>query len=79
MKKNWRSEVARLCWEELKEKGGKEMMKSNWEEEKYGFFKDRGVKFEEMERRRREEGDWFEEIMKVEKRTQIRERWESIW
>lgn len=31
-----------------------------------------------MERRRGEEGDWFEEVMEVEKRMQRRERWERI-
>lgn len=44
--------MARVCWEELKEKGRKGKVKSSWEEERYKFFKDKGVELEEVERRR---------------------------
>lgn len=37
------SELARMYWEELKEKGMVEKVESGWEEEKRRFFNDRGV------------------------------------
>lgn len=41
------------------------------------FFRNRGVKLE-VERWRVEKGEWFKEIIDVEKREQRRKRWERI-
>jgi len=48
------SELARRCWEELKERArrGEEMLE--WEKERKAFFEDRGIEVEKMEEERKE-------------------------
>lgn len=72
------SELARRCWEEMKERYRKGKTKSRWEEERKDFFGSRKMRLEEIERRREEEETWIEEIENREKDRQRRERWEKI-
>lgn len=46
------SELARMYWEELKEKGMVGKVESGWEEERRRFFNDRGVEMEEVEKKK---------------------------
>lgn len=68
------SEVARKCWEELRERGGKGKMTLSWEEERRRFFRDRGVELEKVKRRRVEEGDWFRGIVKIDSEEQRKKK-----
>lgn len=71
-------ELARRCWEEIKERRRKGKTNSDWEKEREGFFEKRGVSLEDMERGREEEGVWFGEMEKKEREKQRKERWEKI-
>lgn len=71
-------ELARKCGEEVRERGKKGKEMGEWEGKKRKFFVDRGVRVEEMEKRREEGRDWFEEMVKTEKGKQREERWERI-
>lgn len=42
--------MARLCWEELKEKGRVGKVESGWNEERRKFFRERGVKLKEVKK-----------------------------
>lgn len=71
-------ELAEKCWEEVRKRGKKGKEMGGWEGERRKFFENRGVKVEEMEKRREEGRDWFEEVVKEKKRKQREERWERI-
>jgi len=74
------SGLARLCWEEMRERNRKGEKISGWEKERREFFEERGVgvETEERERREREGEDWFRELEKRDKEKQRRERREKI-
>lgn len=60
------SDLAKKCWEEIKERRGGRTI-SEWERKKQKFFEDRGFIIEEVEKER-EDGEWsFEKIIKREK------------
>lgn len=44
------SEITRLCWEEIRERGTRERDGSSWEEERKKFFEDKGRRMAEVER-----------------------------
>lgn len=67
------SDVARICLEELKERVRKGKDLSKWEKERKNFFKGREMGIREVEERRNEENNWFEELEK--RHNQKRERW----
>jgi len=74
------SGLARMCWEEMRERNRKGRESSGWERERRRFFEERGIEVESEERERREgEGDdWFRELEKRDKEKQRRERKERI-
>jgi len=72
------SELARKCWEEVKERGREGRKLSDWEGERERFFVERGISLEDVERRREGEGQWFTEMEGREKELQGRRRWEEI-
>lgn len=54
------SELARRCWKEMKERYREGKTKSRWEKEMKDFFKSKGMRLEEIERKREEEETWVE-------------------
>lgn len=56
------SEAASVCWEELKEESRKRKVTSNWKKERNWLFRNKGVKLEEVERRRIKKGEWFKKL-----------------
>lgn len=45
-----------MCWEEVRERGRKRRVNSDWEREREGFFEKRGLSLEEVEKKRKREG-----------------------
>jgi len=72
------NELARKCWEEIKERGREGKKISDWERERERFFGERGMSLEEVERGREGEGEWFTEIEGRERENQRTGRWEDI-
>ncbi|XP_071581079.1 uncharacterized protein [Temnothorax nylanderi] len=72
------SELARICWEELKGREKEGRVGSSWERERGGFFEDRGVGLEELERLREDGDEWHRKLFRGDKETQRKERWEKI-
>lgn len=72
------SELARRCWEEVREKAGRGGKLSEWERERQSFFEERGEEVGEMEKGR-EEG-WFDvgKLEEKDRNGQREERWERI-
>src|SRR5580765_4268653 len=72
------SEIARRCWDEMRGwcKRGKGV--SKWEEERCGFFGDRGISMEEMEGQREEGMFDFGRVITREIEIDREERWERI-
>lgn len=60
----------------MKEGSKEGKVESDWEEESRRFFENRGMKLEELERRRREGEEWCNELMredrKMDRRGKIR-------
>jgi len=46
------NELARKCWEEIKERGREGRKSSEWGRERERFFGERGISLKEVERRR---------------------------
>lgn len=67
--------MARMCWENLKEKGRK--VESGWEKEKRRYFREKGMQLEKVEKRRGE-GDWFGKVVRVDREMQGKDRWERM-
>jgi hypothetical protein len=73
------SELARECLEEMKGRWRKGKVREGWEEERQGFFRDRGMEVEEIERDRERMGEiGMEECEERDKARQRKERWERI-
>jgi len=74
------SELARECRREIRERGleGKKGTFVGWEKERREYFKDRGIKLEEMERKKEDGELRWEDIESRGKRRQRDERWERI-
>ncbi|XP_071568694.1 uncharacterized protein [Temnothorax nylanderi] len=72
------SELARLCWEELKGREKEGRAGSSWEREREGFLEERGVGLKELERLREEGDGWHRKLVGGDKETQRKERWEKI-
>jgi len=75
------SEIARKCWEEMRERAKKGKGLSEWEKERLEFFERKGIKMEEVEKNIEEveNGEvWSREWVKKERDKQERERWERI-
>lgn len=71
-------ELARRCWEEMREILVKDKEMYGWEEERRSFFESRGVKLEEVVERGKEEGEWFARIEQKDIEEQRRGRWEKL-
>jgi len=56
------SELARRCWEEMKEGYREGKTKSRWKEERKEFFGSRGMEIEDIEGKRDDGETWVEEI-----------------
>lgn len=72
------SELARMCLAEMKERFGSRRALTGWEEERREFFEGRGMRIEEVERRREGDEDWFWEMERRERKRQTVERWGKI-
>nr|XP_046472570.1 uncharacterized protein LOC124214348 [Neodiprion pinetum] len=72
------SDLARRCWEEIREKVEVRRQGSRWERERESFFAERGAESREVVvRRERGEVD-FREIEEREREEQRKERWKKI-
>lgn len=71
-------ELARLCWEELRDRAQEGKVMGKWEEERRGFYEEKNWKIEEIERLREEGALRGEEVIARERRWQEDERWEKI-
>ncbi|XP_071644396.1 uncharacterized protein [Temnothorax longispinosus] len=72
------SELARRCWEKVKERSKRRGRLSDWEEGRKKYLSDRGL-WEEGERERKGgEETRLEEMVKWEREVQRAERWERI-
>jgi len=72
------SELTRLCWEEMREKCREGKSRSDWEEERGKFFRERELDVREVERRRMEDDMWFGEVIKRDREMQWEERDQKI-
>jgi len=72
------SELARRCWEELKERARRGGEMSEWEKERKAFFEDRGIEVEKMEEERKEGVFDFCRGEEKDREKQREERWERI-
>lgn len=48
----------------MQERSKEGKVRSDWEEEMRRFFEDRGLKLEELEKRRRERVEWCNKLMR---------------
>jgi len=72
------SELARRCWEEMRERGKRGGSLSKWERERQEFFEERGKELKKMEKER-EEGEFdFSSLEEWDKIKQREERWRKI-
>jgi len=72
------SEVARRCWMEMRRRVKAGGVLSEWEKERQGFFRERGIEQEEVEEGRDGGGFNFREMEERDKVRQREERWERI-
>lgn len=72
------SELARLCWIEMRERASEGKGNSDWEEERKNFFEDREWDMREVERRRREGKMWFGVIRELIRKNREKQREERI-
>lgn len=70
------SELARKCWEEVRERARRG--EDCWERERQSFFEDRGMEMGEMERERKEGLLDFGKLRMEDRNGQKEERWEKI-
>ena len=70
--------LARACLEEMKERAEKNRKLSKWEEERKGFFEERGLWREGIAWKRTEEMKEYNIIDRSEKEKQKKMRWEKI-
>ena len=70
------SEWTRGCWEEVKKREGKRA--SIWEEQRKGFYKERGMSEELVKRIRREGGEVIGQLEERDREVQAQERFERI-
>src|SRR5436190_2741828 len=72
------SEIARKCWEEIKERARKGKGDSKWERERAKYFEDRGVGKEGWVGKEEREEANIGEVLKADKELDRKERWERI-
>ncbi|XP_024868799.1 calcium-binding and coiled-coil domain-containing protein 2-like [Temnothorax curvispinosus] len=72
------SELARRCWEEVKEKSRRRGRLSDWEEGRKKYLSDRGLWEEGEGEKKGEQEARLEEMVKWEREVQRAERWERI-
>ncbi|XP_068991496.1 trichohyalin-like [Neodiprion pinetum] len=72
------SELARRCWEEIRDKAEAGRQGSRWERERESFFAERGAESREVVARRERGEMEFREIEEREREEQRKERWEKI-
>ncbi|KMQ91217.1 hypothetical protein RF55_8945 [Lasius niger] len=70
--------LARMCWKEMRERWKEGKTGSSWEMGRRKFFEDKGIKIEEVERRRGEGEMWFGELLARDREEQRKERWKKI-
>ncbi|KAL6418647.1 hypothetical protein ACFW04_011936 [Cataglyphis niger] len=71
------SEITRRCWEKLRERCRRKKELSKWEEERRGFFEDKGMNMMEVEAKRSGVLD-FGYFVKKDTEMDEKERWERI-
>ncbi|XP_068994227.1 trichohyalin-like [Neodiprion pinetum] len=72
------SELARRCWEEIRDKAEAGRQGSRWKRERESFFAERGAESREVVARRERSEMEFREIEEREREEQRKERWEKI-
>lgn len=72
------AELARLCWEEMRERAKDGKVLGKWEEERRSFYEEKSWSIKEIEKMREEGELRGEEVVAREKRWQEAERWEGI-
>ncbi|XP_068993226.1 golgin subfamily A member 6-like protein 24 [Neodiprion pinetum] len=72
------SELARRCWEEIRDKAEAGRQGSRWERERESFFAERGAESREVVVRRERGEMEFREIEERGREEQRKERWEKI-
>jgi len=72
------SELGRECRSEMKKRFKEGKTRAEWENGRRRFWKNRGIRIEEIEDKGMEEVGIFEELIRKDKEEQRRERWERI-
>ncbi|XP_011631492.1 golgin subfamily A member 6-like protein 1 [Pogonomyrmex barbatus] len=71
-------QLARICWEEMRDRAKEGKVVGKWEKERRAFYEEKRWKIEEI-KKMREEGELKgEEVVGRERRWQEEERWERI-
>lgn len=63
-----RGTLARICLEEIKKRSREGRVGSDWEREKRDYYEERGMKVEEVKRRKENGEEWEEEIIRERRR-----------
>lgn len=71
-------ELARWCWEELRERAKRGLVVGEWEKERGEYYEGKGWSVKEVEELREEGRPRGEELITKERRRQEKERWERI-
>lgn len=72
------SDIARRCWEEMKERTGRGKALSGWEREREEFFERRRLSLVDVEMKRVEGEGWYDMMKREEREKQRGKRWEKI-
>ena len=70
-------ELARLCWSEMRERAKEGRVIGEWEEERKLFYMGRGWNLSEVEERRERGELRGEDIVRIDRIVQVKERWEK--
>lgn len=60
------SEIARLCWEEMRKRSRKKRTGSEWKRKQEKFFEERKTRIKIAERKRGKEKAWFGKLYQRE-------------
>jgi len=71
-------ELAKLCWEKMRDRAKEGRVRGKWEEERRDFFEEKNWDIKEIEKMREEGELRREDIVARERRWQEEERWEKI-
>jgi len=70
--------LAKLCWEEMRDRAKEGRVRGKWEEERRDFFEEKNWDIKEIEKMREEGELRGEDVVARERRWQEEERWEKI-